>query len=405
MSLQPTDVVIVGGGIVGLATALAVHEAHPHQAIVVIEKEADVAAHQTGHNSGVIHAGIYYKPGSYKARLCVEGARMLTEFCVANGIPYERCGKVVVATSAEQLPRLHDLHARGIANGVGGMEIIGPERLRELEPHARGVAALHSPMTAIVDFREVAKAMARRLEAEGVRVITRCRLEAVERRPGEIEVETTQGHLPSRWLINCAGLQSDRVARMSRVRPGLRIIPFRGEYYVVRPERRLVRALIYPVPDPAFPFLGVHFTRRIGGEIEAGPNAVLAFAREGYRKRDVSIGELGGMTSYRGFWAMARRYWRVGLFEMYRSVSRRAFVHALQELLPDLAESDVRPGGSGVRAQAVAPDGTLIDDFKIVPSERALHVLNAPSPAATASLAIGKHIASMAASSFALADR
>lgn len=328
---------------------------------------------------------------------------MLTEFCEANAVPYQRCGKVIIGTDDTDLARLAALFERGKANGVAGLELIGSERLREIEPHARGIRALHCPTTAIVDFRRVAEAMAAQLVRSGVLIRRADPVVCVRRSGGALVLETRNGSpVEAGSLINCAGLHSDSVARMTGVAPDVRIIPFRGEYYVVRRDRSLVHALIYPVPDPSFPFLGVHFTRRITGEIEAGPNAVLAFAREGYRKRDVQVAESLGMLAYRGFWAMGSRYWRMGLEEMYRSFSRRSFVRALQRLVPDLSDEDVTPGGSGVRAQAVAPDGTLVDDFRIVETPDALHVLNAPSPAATASLAIGRHIAGIAMRSFGL---
>ncbi len=401
MTADGYDVVIIGGGIVGLATALAVRERFPQRTLSVVEKESQLAAHQTGHNSGVIHAGIYYKPGSYKARLCVEGVRLLKDFCDANGLRYENCGKVIVATTPEEVPRLQTLYERGTANGVGGLKLITPEELREIEPHARAVQALHSPHTAIVDYTDVTRAMAATLTRAGVHIHTGTRVQAARRHDGVI-LETTAGLVRARNVINCAGLYADRIAALMGVRPDVRIIPFRGEYYVLRRERRVVRGLIDPVPDPEVPFLGVHFTKRIQGDIEAGPNAVLAFAREGYRKSNVNLPELYGTLVYRGFWAMAHRYWRTGLYEMYRSLSKRAFLRALQRLVPALEAEDLTPGGSGVRAQAVSPDGTLVDDFRISETPNAIHVLNAPSPAATASLAIGRHIADLAARSFEL---
>jgi len=396
------DVAIIGGGIVGLATALALTERFPACATTVIEKEPRLGRHQTGHNSGVIHAGIYYKPGSYKAKLCVEGVRLMKAFCDANGIRYENCGKVILAPTLDEVPRLQALYERGTANGVAGLRLLGPDELRDLEPHARAVRAVHSPATAIVDYSEVTRALAAQLEQRGVEFLTGAALTGLTRADGRLQLETAGGVVTARTLINCAGLYADVIARLMGVRTAVRIIPFRGEYYVLRPEQRVVRGLIYPVPDPEFPFLGVHFTKRIQGEIEAGPNAVLAFAREGYRRRDINLAELFEVLTYRGFWAMAARYWRTGVYEFYRSFSKRAFVHALQRLVPDLQEADMAPGGSGVRAQAVSPDGSLVDDFKIVEAEHAIHVLNAPSPAATASLAIGKHIAALAAKSFGL---
>ena len=397
------DVAIVGGGIVALATARALVERVPRARLAILEKEPRLAQHQTGHNSGVIHSGIYYKPGSYKARLCVEGARLMVEFCAAHGIRVERCGKVIVATRPDELPRLQTLYERGLANGVPGVGLVDAGRVRELEPHATALRGVHSPNTAIVDFKAVAAALARDLAAQGVALETGARVTAIARSTDGLVLHTTRGEWRAQGLVNCAGLHSDAVARLAGAAPGVRIIPFRGEYYFLRPERRhLVRGLIYPVPDPEFPFLGVHFTRTVHGDVEAGPNAVLAFAREGYRFGRVHPGELLATLGYRGFWAMARRYWRTGAYEMYRSLSKGAFVRALQRLVPDLRPEDVSRGGAGVRAQAVSPDGSLVDDFRIVDSPGAIHVLNAPSPAATASLAIGRHVAALAAERFAL---
>ena len=357
-------IAIVGGGIVGLATAYALRDVHP----VVFEKEREVGLHQTGHNSGVIHSGIYYKPGSSKARLSVEGGRLLREFCRDQGIQTETCGKVVVATDPSELPRLEELHRRAAANGVT-VERIGPERLKEIEPHARGIAALHVPGTGIVDYGQVARKLAEFVEVRrGVRV-------------------GSARSLGAKLVINCAGLHSDRLAR-SRIR----IVPFRGEYYRLR-RTSLVRGLIYPVPDPSFPFLGVHFTRMVGGGVEAGPNAVLALRREGYRWRDVSVRDALETLAYPGFRRLVRRHWRMGLVEVWRSWSKRAFVRALQRLVPEVVEDDLERAGAGVRAQALDPDGTLVEDFRIEERPGEIHVLNAPSPAATASLAIGAFIA------------
>ena len=400
---DPYDVAIVGGGIVALATAWALGERAPRARLVILEKEPELARHQTGHNSGVIHSGIYYRPGSAKARLTVAGARLMTEFCAARGLKVERCGKVIVATSEAERPRLHTLWERGQANGVPGLSLIDAPRLGELEPHAAGIEAIHSPATAIVDYTAVAGALAGDLRARGVAIETSARVQAIARDGPALRLTTPRLEVRARAFVNCAGLYSDAVARLAGATPDVRIIPFRGEYYFLRPERRhLVRGLIYPVPDPEFPFLGVHFTRTVHGDVEAGPNAVLAFAREGYRFATVRPGELVGTLAYRGFWAMARRYWRTGLYEMYRSLSRRAFVRALQRLVPELRAEDVTRGGAGVRAQAVSPDGSLVDDFRIVESPGAVHVLNAPSPAATASLAIGRHIAGLATERFSL---
>ncbi|MBI4588827.1 MAG: L-2-hydroxyglutarate oxidase [Candidatus Rokubacteria bacterium] len=401
---DPYDLAIIGGGIVGLATAGALCERAPRARLVILEKEAQLASHQTGHNSGVIHSGIYYRPGSHKARLCVDGVRLMLEFCEAHGIRVERCGKVIVATDATELTRLQALYERGVANGVPGLELLDPPRLREIEPHAAAGQAIYSPTTAIVDFREVAAALARELAGRGVSIVTRARVTSVARAGGELELVTPGGTVRARRLVNCAGLYSDVIARMAGAAPDVRIIPFRGEYYLLRPDRRhLVSGLIYPVPDPEFPFLGVHFTRTVHGDVEAGPNAVLALAREGYRRGRVQPRELVEMLRYRGFWAMARRYWRMGTYEMFRSLSKRAFVRALQRLVPELKAGDVARGGAGVRAQAVSADGSLVDDFRILAAADAIHVINAPSPAATASLAIGRHIAALAAQTFTLA--
>jgi len=404
MAIDTTaDVTIIGAGIVGLATSLAVKESFPGCRVTLLEKEEQVARHQTGHNSGVIHAGIYYKPGSYKARLCVEGVHLMKVFCDTNAIPYENCGKVVVATSSEEIPRLQILHERGTANGVPGLQVLSLEQLHELEPNACAVAALHSPQTAIVDYGAVSAAMARNLTARGVFIHTGTRVLGARHADGRVHIESDRGVIASRYVVNCAGLHADTVARLMGATPDVQIIPFRGEYYTLRRDQKLVRSLIYPVPDPEFPFLGVHFTKRIQGDYEAGPNAVLALAREGYRYANVRPDELAGTLAYRGFWAMARRYWRIGAYEVYRSLSKRAFVRDLQKLVPAIQASDLVPGGSGVRAQAVAADGSMVDDFRITETTNAIHVLNAPSPAATASLAIGKHIAALAAKSFGLA--
>jgi len=388
------DVLVVGGGIVGLAAAHRLLEESPSSRIAVIEKEAAVASHQTGHNSGVIHSGIYYRPGSSKARTCVRGSGLMKEFCRAHGIRFDECGKVVVALEEDELPRLEELHRRGTANGVPGLEMIGPERLREIEPHSAGMRALHVPGAAIIDYSEVARKLADLIRARGGDVRTGTRVTGIREDGDALVVETSGGAWRTKYLISCAGLHSDRVARMEGGDPGTRIVPFRGEYYEISEERSgLVRGLIYPVPDPEFPFLGVHFTRRIQGGVEAGPNAVLAFSREGYRKSQVRPRDLAETLFYPGFWRLARKYWRTGFDEMVRSFSKKAFVKALAKLVPEIRESDVKPGGAGVRAQALSPAGNLIDDFLIAERPRALHVLNAPSPAATASLAIAEEIA------------
>ena len=396
------DIAIIGGGIVGLGTALALTDRFPGYTVAVLEKESDLASHQTGHNSGVIHAGIYYKPGSAKAKLCVEGVRLLMEFCQANGVAYDRCGKIIVAVSEQELPRLQELYERGTANGVPGLEIIGAERARELEPHARAVRALYSPSTAIVDFSEVAAAMAARLRTRGAQIFTRARVRAIRREAGLLRLDTDTVSVAARNLINCGGLFADRIARLMGIDPKVIVVPFRGEYYTLRADCRKVRGLIYPVPNPEFPFLGVHFTKRIHGGYEAGPNAVLAFAREGYRMHNIRPADLFEMFTYIGFWRMGWKYWRTEVYELYRSLSRRAFLRALQRLVPDLKDEELEPGGSGVRAQTITPAGSLVDDFQIIEAPNAIHVLNAPSPAATASIAIGRHIAARAATAFGL---
>ena len=396
------DIAIIGGGIVGLATALNITDRFPRVRLVILEKEPRIAAHQTGHNSGVIHSGIYYKPGSYKARQCSEGKGLMRQFCEAHAIKIVDCGKVIVATSPEELPRLQTLYERGQANGVP-VEMIEPDRLREIEPHAAGIRAIWSPTTAIVDFIEVAEAMARDLRQRGVEIETGAGVTQVARTSDGVDLWATRRAVLAKRLINCAGLYCDVVARMAGAKPDVQIVPFRGEYYMVRPDRRhLVRTLIYPVPDPEFPFLGVHFTNTVHGEVEAGPNAVLAFAREGYTFWTVRPWELGHTLTYPGMWHMARKYWKTGSYEVFRSLSKRAFVKALQRLVPEIRPEDVERGGAGIRAQAVAADGSLIDDFRIVSDDTGIHVLNAPSPGATASLSIGRHIADLAAERFGL---
>jgi L-2-hydroxyglutarate oxidase len=402
------DLAIIGGGILGLATALKITAAHPQVRLLILEKEAQLACHQTGNNSGVIHSGLYYRPGSLKAQSCVTGRKALIAFCDQNSVPYEICGKVVVATSQAELPRLEELHRRGIANGLQGLEIIGPERLKELEPHAIGIKGLYVPETGIIDYKKVADAYAENVRNAGGDIRLSQKVVGILDLPAEIVLQTSGGDYRTKYLINCCGLQSDLVAKMMAANsPGdqeeHRIIPFRGEYYKIAPQRQfLVRNLIYPVPDPNFPFLGVHFTRMAKGGVEAGPNAVLALAREGYRHTNVNVKDLWQTVSFGGFWAMTGKYWRTGFGELYRSLSKAAFVRALQKLLPEIRESDLVPGGAGVRAQAVSASGALIDDFVIKQSARTIHILNAPSPGATASLAIGQSIAEMAAKNFAL---
>jgi L-2-hydroxyglutarate oxidase len=398
------DVAVIGGGIVGLATALAL-TARSRASLVVLEAEERLAAHQTGHNSGVIHSGLYYKPGSLKARNCVTGRAALLRFCEEHGIAHERCGKVVVATRASELPALDELERRGRANGLQGLRRLSAEEIREYEPHAAGIAGLFVPETGIVDYTQVACAFADAVRQAGGEIQTGARVVGCARRADALVLATQRGVAECRHLINCGGLHSDRIARLCSVDPGLRIVPFRGEYYeLVAGRQSLVKNLIYPVPDPRFPFLGVHFTRMIGGGVEAGPNAVLAFRREGYRRSSFSLRDAIDLATYGGFWRMVARYWKMGLGEFYRSFSQRAFVAALRRLIPELRLEDVRRAGAGVRAQALDPNGRLVDDFRIVESPKMIHVLNAPSPAATASISIGRAIAEMAVKNLDLAQ-
>ena len=403
MESNSYNVAIIGGGIIGLASAMELSQRSPGLRICVVEKEAELASHQTGHNSGVIHSGLYYRPGSQKAQTCVVGARALKDFCDSQGIKYDLIGKVVVATTEEEIPALETLHQRGTANGVEGLEMISQERLREIEPHAAGVRALLCPNTGIIDYTEVSRAYAKVAQENGVSIFTGTRVLGMSQSEGQTHLETSQGELRATYLINCAGLHSDAIARMTRASPDVRIVPFRGEYYTVVPEKHhLVKGLIYPVPNPAFPFLGVHFTRIIHGGVEAGPNAVLAFAKEGYRRGIINLPELMGTLGYQGFWAMSKKYWKTGLAEVWRSMSKKAFTASLQRLVPEIQEEDLVPGGAGVRAQAVDRKGALLDDFSIVQTEKAMHVLNAPSPGATASIAIAQRIVSQATESFGL---
>lgn len=399
------DVAIIGGGIVGMSVALNLLQKYG-VSVVVLETEKELAQHQTGHNSGVIHSGLYYKPGSHRARNCAEGREAMYRFCAEHGIPHERCGKVVVAVDARELPNLDELERRGKANGLVGMRRIGPEEIKEREPHVAGIDGLWIPETGIVDYKLVVRKYADLARELGGEIRLQAQVRAVRRDGIELVLETNAGPFRARNLVNCGGLQSDRVARMCGLEPGVQIVPFRGEYYEIVPERRhLVKGLIYPVPDPAFPFLGVHFTRGVHGEVEAGPNAVLAFRREGYTRTSFSFRDVWQMIRYRGFWAMARQHWRTGLSELHRSFSKRAFHRALTRLIPELKMEDIHPFGAGVRAQALERDGKLVDDFRFVEAERMIHVLNAPSPAATASLAIGRTIADMAGKNFNLAAK
>jgi L-2-hydroxyglutarate oxidase LhgO len=388
------DVVVVGAGIIGLATARELQRRRPASRVAVVDKEATPGAHQTSHSSGVVHRGVYYAPGSLKAQLCVEGAAALLAYCDERGIPILRCGKVVVATSADELPRLEELHRRSLANGVPRAELIGPDRLRELEPHVAGVRALHSPETAVVDFARVAAAYADDVRTAGGELLLGREVIGISPRRAAALVETTAGDVEAERVVVCGGVHADRLAGLTGAPPEPRIVPFRGDYLRLRPERRhLVRGLVYPVPDPAFPFLGIHTTVRPDGDVWLGPNAVLAFAREGYRRRDVSLRDVRDALRAPGFRRLARGHWRLGLDEMVRDLSTRRFVAAARKLLPELDVEDVLPGPSGIRAQALAVDGTLLDDFVFHESEGVVHVRNAPSPGATSSLAIARVIA------------
>ncbi|MCH8235900.1 MAG: L-2-hydroxyglutarate oxidase [Chloroflexi bacterium] len=397
------DIAIVGAGIIGLSTALTLLGRHPALKIAILEKGGDIAQQQTGHNSGVIHSGIYYRPGSFKARYCVEGRASMVKFCQENEIPYREIGKVIVAADEGQLERLRTLEERGKANQVEGLRLVDQDELAELEPHVKGIAALFSPKTGIVNYQDVTRVYAEKVQASGGELHLNSQVEGFERHDGVIYIETEKAEYRTKNVINCAGLHSDRVARMMGVDPGLRIIPFRGEYYTIKKEREyLVKHLIYPVPDPEFPFLGVHFTHNMKGYVEAGPNAVLAMRREGYRKRDFSIGDSWETFTFGGFWKMTARDWKTGFYEMNRSLRKSVFVKDLQKMIPEIQKSDLGVGGSGVRAQAVDNKGNLLDDFRIAQTEDAVHVLNAPSPGATASLVIGNHVANLAEETFSL---
>ncbi len=400
MSEHNYDIIVIGGGIVGLATAMAICK---QAKTLVIEAEERLAMHQTGNNSGVIHSGLYYKPGSLKAGNCVKGRQALYAFCKEHGIAHDQCGKVVVATREDELPALEELYRRGSENGLTGLKKITPDEIRDIEPHVRGIAGLYVPQTGIVDFVQVCERFADEVRKQKGDIQTNTRFLGVEKRNSELVLNTSRGKITAKYLINCGGLYSDRIAKKCGVDPGLQIIPFRGEYYEIKKDfEGLVKNLIYPVPDPRFPFLGVHFTRMIHGGIEAGPNAVLAFKREGYKKLSFSIRDVVEYMTYIGFWKMAMKYWKMSVGEYYRSFSKRAFVRALQRLIPEIDRHAVTPGGAGVRAQALEPDGKLVDDFRIVQAEQMIHVLNAPSPAATAAISIGEAIAEKACSAFEL---
>ena len=396
------DVVIIGGGIVGLATALQLKQQRSGLKVVLIEKEATVARHQTGHNSGVIHSGLYYKPNSLKATNCIRGYHMLLDFCNTEAIPYDLCGKIVVATKSEELPQLETLHQRGQQNGLTGLKKMTLAELQEIEPHVTGVAGMFVPQTGIIDYTQVSEKYAEKFQTLGGEIRLSERVEQVTPGTSLSIVVTDKGRYETRLVINCAGLYSDKIAQLTqRDDVNVRIVPFRGEYFKIKPQKEyLVKNLIYPVPDPNFPFLGVHFTRMIHGGVEAGPNAVLAFQREGYTKSDINLKELFETLAWPGFQKVAAKYWETGLGEMYRSFSKSAFTKALQALIPEVQEADLEPGGAGVRAQACDRTGGLLDDFAILETARAINVVNAPSPAATSSLSIGKTVSEKALARF-----
>ncbi|MGA9778108.1 MAG: L-2-hydroxyglutarate oxidase [Limisphaerales bacterium] len=390
--MQSFDYVIIGGGIVGLSVAFELLERRPDSRVAVLEKENTWAQHQSGRNSGVIHSGIYYKPGSLKAKFCCEGNRRLLEFCRTHGIPYEICGKVIVATTPEEIPRLQNIFERGLANGLS-VKKLSQTAVKEIELHVRCLEGVHVPSAGIVNYGAVCRKLAELIAARGGALLLATEVEGFRTNGSERVVETSQGALVARWVINCAGLHSDRVARLAGAEPSAQIVPFRGEYYELKPERRsLVKHVIYPVPDPAFPFLGVHFTRMIDGTVHAGPNAVLSLKREGYDRTSFNLRDSLETFTYPGFWKLAARHAGMGLRELHRSFSKTAFVHSMQKLIPEIREEDLVPGEAGVRAQALRPDGGLVDDFLIIKESTAIHVCNTPSPAATASLAIGRYI-------------
>jgi L-2-hydroxyglutarate oxidase len=398
--MKQSDLIIIGGGIVGLATAFRFLERFPDKGVTVLEKESTIARHQTGRNAGVLHSGIYYRPGSLKAQNCRAGKLAMEEFCRQQGIPFQICGKVIVAVEESELPRMEKILENGKANGVI-CERIDVARLKELEPHAAGIAAIHIPESGIVDYAHVARRLAELITAQGSRVVTSARATAIRRDNSQAIVETTAGEFAAQQVVNCAGLFSDRVTRLSGTKPTSQIVPFRGEFYLVRPDaHHLVRMLIYPVPDPRYPFLGVHFTRRIDGRVECGPNAVLAFAREGYRNTTVNLRDLSETLRYVGFWRLAGKYWRIGAAEMWRSFNKQAFVRAAQRLVPEIEPWHFEWAPAGVRAQAVSPDGAMVDDFVINENDRVVNVENAPSPAATASLNIGRLVVERLVSRF-----
>ena len=398
------DIVVIGGGIIGLATALRITEEYPRYKVAVLEKEEGVAMHQSGHNSGVIHAGIYYAPGSQKASFCRDGAGLLRSYCASRGLPYELCGKLIVALDAVQVSRLDQLYRRGIDNGVEGLELVEGSRIQEIEPNAAGIKAIHSPNTGIVDYTAVADAISVELLEKDVLLLTGTQLLSVDERDGHMYMNTASGELVADWLINCAGLHADVLAAKMGLRTGMQIIPFRGEFFSLKPDKsNLVKGLIYPVPDPDLPFLGVHFTRRIDGSVEAGPNAVLSLAREGYRKTDINVRDLADVLAFPGFWKMSSTHWATGIKEQWRSISKSSFLRSLRELVPVIQKEDLVRPSAGVRAQAVGRNGELIQDFRIIRTSNSIHVLNAPSPGATACFSIGRYIVDQAGEAFNLA--
>jgi (S)-2-hydroxyglutarate dehydrogenase len=386
------DFAIVGGGIVGLSTGMAIYERFPNAKVVVIEKESVVAEHQTGHNSGVIHSGIYYKPGSFKARFARQGSKSMTAFCQTHSIDHDICGKVIVATKQEELPLLENLYNRGLENELA-IHRIGSDELKEIEPHVNGLGAIRVPMAGIVNYRQVSEKFAEIIQESGGEIRLNTKVEKMQEESDQVIIETNRGTLKAGMVINCAGLHSDRVALAAGYKTDMKILPFRGEYYKLKPEKRyLVKNLIYPVPNPKFPFLGVHFTRMISGEVDAGPNAVLSFKREGYRKTDFNAKDLIESLSFPGLWKMAGKFAKEGLDEYIRSFSKKQFTKSLQKLIPEIQEDDLIPAPAGVRAQALKSDGNMVDDFHIIQGKRTIHVCNAPSPAATASIEIGKEV-------------
>ncbi|CAM3396663.1 L-2-hydroxyglutarate oxidase [Aeromicrobium ponti] len=396
------DYIIIGGGIVGLSTGMELLNRFPAAKVAILEKESHVAAHQTGHNSGVIHSGIYYKPGSYKARLAKKGSESMTKFCRDHELEVDICGKVIVASEDFELPLLENLYQRGLENGLG-IRMIGKSELNEIEPHVNGMKAIHVPMAGIVNYKQVSEKMAEVIKEKGGDILLNHKVLSIDETEQEVIVETRKGEIRGSYYINCGGLHSDRIAKLAQLKTDVKIVPFRGEYYMLKPEKSsLVKNLIYPVPNPNFPFLGVHFTRMINGSIDVGPNAVLSFKREGYKKTDINLADLMEVISYKGFWKLAGKYMKEGMDEMIRSASKELFMKNVQKLMPEIQKEDIVPGPAGVRAQALKDDGSLVDDFFIIPGKRSIHVLNAPSPAATASIEIGKEIVTKMEGTFRL---